>query len=43
MSNEVLAVISLFVLRLGIPVLLTLVLGMLLSQWDSHRADLFAR
>jgi len=43
MSNQVLTVISLFALRLGVPLLVTFVLGMLLSQWDSHRADLSAR
>jgi len=37
MSNEILAMISLFAFRLGVPLLATLALGRLLSQWDSRR------
>jgi hypothetical protein len=43
MSSEVLTVISLFTLRLGALLLVTFVLGMLLSQWDSRRAEFFTR
>ena len=43
MSNEILAVISLFAVRLGIPLLVTFVAGMLLARWDSRRAEPFAR
>ncbi len=43
MSNEILAVISLLALRLGIPLLVTFVMGMLLTEWDSRRAEPFAR
>lgn len=41
--SQVLAVISLFALRLGVPLLVTFVLGMLLSRWDSRRAGFFTR
>ena len=41
--SQVLAVISLFALRLGVPLLVTFVLGMLLSRWDSRRAEFFTR
>jgi hypothetical protein len=41
--SKVLAMISLFALRLGAPLLVTFVPGMLLSRWDSHRAEFFTR
>ena len=43
MSNQVLAVVSLFALRLGVPLVATLARSMLLSRWDSRRAEFFAR
>jgi len=42
MSTELLAVISLFVLRLGIPLVVILTLGMLLSGLNNH-ADTLAQ
>jgi len=41
--SQVLAVISLFALRLGVPLLVTFVLGMLLSRGDSRGAEFFTR
>lgn len=43
MSSEIMVLISLLVLRVGIPLLVTLVVSMLLSRWDSRRGDSFAR
>ena len=43
MSNEILAVVSLFVLRLGVPLLVSFAVGTLLTRWDSRRAAPFAR
>lgn len=43
MSNEILAVISLFALRLGVPLSVSFVVGTLLTRWESRRAAPFAR
>jgi hypothetical protein len=43
MSSQVMVLISLVALRVGIPLLVTLVVSMLLSQWDSRRGEFLAR
>lgn len=35
---EVLTVIGLFVLRIGVPIMLLVGLGLLIDRWQTHRA-----
>ncbi len=39
MSSELVALVSLFLIRLGVPLVVLFVLGSALRRWDDRRTD----